>query len=352
MMNIEKHKAFWNGEGPCLILVPAAQMEPYDLEGYPERFHNPEKMWESEMRRAQPVVNWQTDGIPTVRPNLGTIFIPTIAGLGYKIQDGQMPWPGEPMKPEAIRSSRQVNLAETELMKLAEEFYHIHSSRGNGEIAAYHPDTQGVFDIAHLLYGNEIFYDLADEKKINWINELLDICLDLYVRVSLHVKALLKEDSTAMIHGHGTSQGVYFPHTGVRMSEDTVILISPSMIQRFISPLIERASEPFGGVFAHYCGQHKVFLEQLCQLDCVRAIDLGNPDMYDTRWLLERCAETHTVLYSGVAAEPTEDWEAYIRRIGNLVKETGARCILRPLVFPQTREECAAMRDLWHELTV
>jgi len=349
--NMEKQKAFWNDEGPCLILVPTAQMELYDTRGYRQRFYAPEKMWKAEMKRARPVLDWPTDGIPTVRPNLGTIFIPTMAGQGYQIREGQMPWPGEPLEPERIRASRQVDVAKTELMQLAAEFYRIHSSRDSKGVVAYHPDTQGVFDIAHLLYGEAIFYDLMDEEKTSWVDELLDICLDLYVRVSWHLKELLGEDSSSMIHGHGTPQGVYFPHAGVRMSEDTATLISPAMNERFILPAIERVAELFGGAFVHYCGQHEALFEQLCRMECIRAIDLGNPEMYDTRWLLERCAETGTVLYSRVAAELGEKWEAYTRRVGSLVKETGARCILRPVVFPKLREDCADMRDHWHELT-
>ena len=351
LTKIESHKAFWNGDGPCLILIPAAKMEAYDTVGYRELFYNPDKMWESETGRARPALGWPTDGIPTVRPNLGTIFIPTIAGQGYEIREGQMPWPGEHIDPEAIRASRQVDVTGTELMQLAAEFYRIHSNHDDEGIAAYHADTQGVFDIAHLLYGAEIFYDLADESKTSWIDELLDICLDLYVRVSQHLKELLEEEPRSMIHGHGSPQGVYFPRAGVRMAEDTPTLISPAMIERFILPSIEKATEPFGGVFAHYCGEHKPFFEQLCRLECVRAIDLGNPEMYDTRRLLELCAETGTVLYSRVADEPDESWEAYTRRLGELVRETGARCILSPLVFPETREECADMLALWRELT-
>ena len=74
------------------------------------------------MRRAEPLVDWPTDGIPTVRPNLGVIFIPTMAGLGYKLPEGQMPWPGEPLSREAIRAAADVDVADTELMRLAEEF--------------------------------------------------------------------------------------------------------------------------------------------------------------------------------------------------------------------------------------
>jgi len=66
---------------------------------------------------------------------------------------------------------------------------------------------------------------------------------------------------------------------------------------------------------------------------------------------MQHCAETETVLYSRIAAEPDEDWKKYIDRIGSLVSDTGARVILRPLVFPDSKSECQEMLDRWHELT-
>jgi hypothetical protein len=105
-------------------------------------------------------------------------------------------------------------------------------------------------------------------------------------------------------------------------------------------------------VFAHFCGRHQALLERLCRLPEIIALDLGNPELYDTRWLLERCAETDTVLYSRLAAEPGEPWAVYVQRLAGLVRQTGARLILRPLVFPERRADCAAMQSLWHELTL
>lgn len=343
------HQTFWRGEGPCLILIPTAAMEQYDVEGYRERFENPELMWQAEMRRARPALDWPTDGIPTVRPNLGVVFIPAIAGASYQIRDGAMPWPGDPLTRDAIRSIKQLDITATRLMHLAAEFYALHESRGESEIIAYPPDTQGVFDIAHLLDGEEIFFQLKDEPV--WVRELMELCLDLYIRVSRELKTTMRQADGEMIHGHGTPQGVYFPNAGVRISEDTPTLLSPKMLDALVMPYIERAAEPFGGCFVHYCGRHNAFFEQLCRSRWVHAIDLGNSEMYDLHWLLEKCAASNTVLYSRIAAQPGEDWQMYIHRLAGGVKETGARVILRPMVFPETRDECKALLDLWHELT-
>ena len=346
------HDRFWQGEGPCLILIPPSEQALYDCADYPTRFNDPEAMWASEMARAEPVADWPTDGIPTVRPNLGVIFLPAAVGLTYELKADQMPWPGPHLDRDAIRAARDADLAESRVFRLAADFYAIHRERGNGRVAPYMADTQGVFDIAHLLDGEAIFYEMADPDEAAWVDELFEISLDLYVRGSRLLKQHIGEPMTALVHGHGSSQGLFMPTVGVRVCEDTPTLLSPAMIDERLVPYIERAIEPFGGGFAHFCGKHEGLFDRLCAMSEVRAIDLGNPESYDTRWLLERCAETGTVLYSRVAAEEGEEWEAYVRRLAALVRDTGARCALRPNVFPKTRDACAAMRDLWHELTV
>ena len=349
---ISLHEAFWRDEGPSLILMPAGCIPLYDTTEYAVRFYTPARLWGGEISRARAMIDWPTDGVATVRPNLGTVFVPALAGQEYRVQDDQMPWVRAPLSREAITRARDATIADAEIMGLAEAFYRLHDASGETAVFPYHPDTQGIFDIAHLLYGDTIFLDMMDPGAGPWMDELLEICLDLTIRTTRHIKQLLGEPNGAMVHGHATPQGVYFPHAGIRISEDTATLISPQSIERFVLPMIERAAVSFGGAFVHYCGRHADFFTMLCRMPRVRAIDLGNPEMYETSWLLEQCADSGTVLYGRLAAEPDEDWQQYTRRIGHLVRETGARCILRPLVYPETREECEDMKELWHDLTI
>ena len=350
---IEQHEAFWRGDGPSLILIPAARNVLYDLNDYPRRFYDPAAMWESEMARARPVVDWPTDGIPTVRPNLGVTFVPAIAGLEFELREDSMPWPGTPLPEAAICAAGQAVPEEAEVLRLTREFYEIHrASNEAADIVAYLPDTQGVFDIAHLLRGHDIFYDLADPGRVEAISEMMDACYTLYERTTLAIKKLLDEPSDSMIHGHGSEQGVLFANAGARLAEDTALLLSPAMIAGTILPVVERCADRFGGVFVHFCGRHDTLLRQLCELPGMKAIDLGNPEMWSATEILKCCAETDTVLHSRIAPEPGEDWRGYTKRLSRLVREIGARVILRPLVAPETREECQEMLEFWHEETV
>ena len=344
----QDYQRFWQGEGPCLILIPAPI--PPETAPYLERFATPDLMWEHEFRRAQAAVDWPTDGIPTVRPNLGVVFVPSLIGQAYRLIEDQLPWPGAPLTEAAIRESAQIDIAEQPLMQHAAAFYERHAQAGETGIMPYLPDTQGIFDNAQMLYGEQILYDVIDESRAEWLHELLGLCLELFVRVTRHIKGLIGEEPGTMVHGHGTPQGAFFPHAGTRISEDTAILLSPASIEEIVIPDVERAASAFCGAFIHYCGRHDSFFEQLCRSPLVRAIDL-QPGMHDTPWVFEQCAATGTVLYSGVAAEAGEDWRSYLRRLADLIKQTGARCILRPALFPSSREECAEMRDRWHEWT-
>ena len=348
---IAMHKKFWEGQGTSLILIPPFKADLYDLNDYPRRFYNPKEMWETEIKRAKAVIGWPTDGIPTVRSNLGVITIPAMAGQSFQTIENSMPWPGKPLSIEEIRATQDSQLIDSEVFKLASDFYNFHRESNETNIAAYLPDTQGIFDIAHLLYGDEIFISLFDTEKGNWTTELMEISLNLYIRATKALKAVLKEDSGTMIHGHGTEQGVYFSHAGARIAEDTAILLSPDMIEQSIIPFVKKSAHPFGGAFLHYCGYHPTLFNQLTELPEIKAIDLGNPEKYITKNILERCAETGTVLYSRIAEEPGENWKDYINRIGSLVASTGARVILRPKVFPESREECKEMLERWHDLT-
>ena len=346
---IEAHRRFWEGSGPSLIFIPRGETALYDMSDYPTRFESPERMLAFEAERARALLDWPTDGIPTVRPSLGTIFIPAIAGQEYQVVADQMPWPGKRLSLEQIRCISIETVRDTGMYRRAQEFYRLaHDER---DFASYHADTQGVFDIAHILYGEEIFIEMAMEENHGWIREILDTCLGLFTAVTDELKTNIDEGPTEMIHGHGTPQGLYFPNAGARVSEDSATLLSPVMIKEFLGPVIRKCMEPYGGAFLHYCGRHEFLFEWLCRMDLVRAIDLGNPEMYDLDLLAGVAAETDTVLYTRVAPLEGETWETYLRRIAGVICSHGTRCVLRPLVFPSDRHECRAMLDLWHELT-
>ena len=75
---VERHRRFWAGEGPSLILIPApGETAPSDrLSPALSTFTmDPVELYQREAARARTVLDWPTDGIPTVRPNFGVVFV-------------------------------------------------------------------------------------------------------------------------------------------------------------------------------------------------------------------------------------------------------------------------------------
>lgn len=349
---IQRQEAFGKDEGPNLILIPPSSGELHLLENYRRQYEDPQPMWEVQVRRTACIRDWPTDGIPTIRPNLGVTFIPSIMGQPVIVTDGAMPCPGEHLTEEAIRRAPEIDPERSDVWKRAAAIYAIHAQSGHARtIRPYLPDTQGVFDIAHLIYGDEIFIDLASPDRQQWVRELMDICGRMYVKVSRRLKKIFGEEDVRMFHGHGRSQGVLFLTAGVGIAEDTATLISPTMIREHILPAIERAVEPFGGAFVHCCGHHSMLFESLCRMPEVRAIDLGDPGQYDTRWLLQKCAESDTVFFGRLAGRDGEDWQGYICRLAEHCRDFGARCILQPTIFPADADHAADTQKIWHDLT-
>jgi hypothetical protein len=346
---IKIHRSFWEGEIDNLIFIDYGEIAKYETVDYEKLFYNPELMLESEIERAKPVIDWSTDGIPALRANLGTIFIPAIAGQEYKIRDNQMPWTGEALEYSEILEVSGADILNAEIYQLAKRFYDLAKPRGvDSQYLLYQPDTQGVFDILHLLYGNDIFIEMAEEDKNEKVKNCLKACLELYVNVTKEIKKIIGEDHESMFHGHGTPQGLFFPHTGTRISEDTATLLSPKMIDEFIIPIIEESIKPFGSGFVHFCGHHKYFYESVCDLEVVDAVDLGNPEMYDAEWLLDICANTNTVFFGKIASFEGEDWESYLTRVKRIIKKTGAKCVLRSDIIPDNFKQAEDMYRFWH----
>ena len=132
-----------------------------------------------------------------------------MAGQGFQTPRNSMPWPGDPLSIEMIRAISESRLENSNVFRLAADFYGLHHQYHSPDIASYLPDTQGVFDIAHLLYGDEIFYSIFDSEPGSFMTELMEISLSIYLKSTKILKSTMHEDLQTMIHGHGTEQGLF-----------------------------------------------------------------------------------------------------------------------------------------------
>jgi hypothetical protein len=180
-------------------------------------------------------------------------------------------------------------------------------------IHIYHPDTQGPFDIAHLLVGDSIFYEIYDDPE--HVHRLMELCTETYIEVSRRLKAVICEGMNSCYHGHALARGIYMRNGGVRISEDTATLLSPEQIDEFVIPYDRKALAAFGGGFVHYCGRNEYLLEAYLEVDEIRALNLGNPEMYDFDKTMKKFIESGKSYFGMWPKKAGETLEQYITRM-------------------------------------
>lgn len=339
----QDHLSVWKS-GKNLIFQENPAVIPAGF-NHKEQYDSPEKMWSAENGNAVAYFKFPTDGIPVVRPNLGVVFIPAIAGQAVQfVNDEDMPWPGQHLTKDEIRQIPDLDISDG-IMRKAADFY---SRTKQDSPALYHADTQGPFDIAHIIYGDQILYDFYDDPE--WVEELLYICTDLIIKVTDHLKTLIKEPVDSMVHGHGTPQGLFFPSAGCRSSHDSDTLLSKEQIECFSLPYLRLLTDRYAGAFIHYCGRHEELFKLLCLEEKVKAIDLGNPESYDLDFLMRTCAESDTVLYSRIPMLEGETGFDYVSRIARKAREFGTKLVLRSLHIPESPEQAQKLYDLFHSI--
>jgi len=295
---------FWR---PQNISVPG---KTYDME---EQFYDKEKMLYGHLEEVADCAQNTFDAPLCLRPNFGTVFIPSIFGLKYKLPKDTFAWITSHLTKDEIKKFRIPHLGEVDMMKRAIEYLQFFKEKLPEWIHVYLPDTLGPFEIAHSVYGDNIFCEIYDDPS--FIHYLLDLCTEMYIQVTEKLKKVIGEERESCYHGHALVRGIYMRNGGTRISEDSATLISPRHIDEFVIPYDKKALNAFGGGFVHFCGKNDYLLESFLKLDEVRAINLGNPEMYDFDITMQKFVDYKKCYFGLWPKEENETLEEYIFRI-------------------------------------
>lgn len=172
-------------------------------------------------------------------------------------------------------------------LKLADEFkagleymkYIAQSLNGTGA-RVYPMDIQGTVDLAHLVYGDNYFYDLYDDGE--FIDHLMNLCVEA-INLSLKVCLdIIPESEKTVVHYCET----IMPRElgGIKTSEDTSTLLSKKHVE-YIA------------------------------MSSARGINFGNSEMQNIEYVLKRCSDSGKILYSSVNKDKNEPWNKYFTRL-------------------------------------
>jgi len=317
---------FWR---PQNISVPG---KTYDMK---EQFYDKEKMLYAHLEEIEKCAENAFDALLCLRPNFGTIFIPSIFGLKYELPKDTFGWITSHLTKDEIKKFKIPHLGEVDMMKRAIEYLQFFKEELPEWIQVYLPDTLGPFEIAHSVYGDNIFYEIYDDPS--FIHYLLDLCTELYTQVTEKLKKVIGEERKRCYHGHALARGIYMRNGGTRISEDSATLISPRHIDEFVIPYDQKALNAFGGGFVHFCGKNDYLLESFLKLDEVRAINLGNPEMYDFDITMRKFIDYIKCYFGLWPKKDKETLEEYIRRMKE-VTDSGTRGLILhfdEVMFPE-----------------
>jgi hypothetical protein len=137
-------------------------------------------------------------------------------------------------------------------------------------IHVYCMDTQGPFDLAHLLIGDDIFFQMHDDPE--YVHHIMEVCLSLGIRAHTWMKEAAGEPLGFQYHGNE----IYAENMGIRICEDTTALLGPDDMAEFAMPYTGRLGQHFGGAWVHYCGRNDHLTEAVLKIPEVRAINFGH----------------------------------------------------------------------------
>ncbi len=282
----------------------------YDLK---QVFTDKVKMLCREARSACSTGNGRSDSVPSIRANLGTGIMLSCLGLEQETFPDKMPWLHERLTKEQISKLTPDDIKQQGSFARGLDMMRYFKETMGDALPIYAMDTQGPFDLAHLMMGDDIFLELYDDPK--FVHHMLEICLEIGIKTHRWMKEAIGEPMTALHH----SNAIYSDSFGIRICEDTTALLGDEQIREFAVPYSKRLASSFGGAWVHYCGYNENLTDAILEQPEFKALNFGHipghEQEIDFFANMEKFARTGKLNYNGWPRFPDETPEAHIIRM-------------------------------------
>ena len=244
-------QALWDGRPfdrlPCIVSTPT----PPDWPTYPftERWDDVEKQFIHLMGGNYVGALLRDDRALHLEPDYGVVTIPELFGVESEVTDEGLAMSKGLHDVEKVRAlvERGVPAFDNPLSRKIEEF----EDFGRAVLSQYPklrelvhwniPNIQGPFDLACLIWGSDILVGLYDEPEL--IERLMDLVTDAYIAYGTYHKQRLGLPMDSAYH----CAGVRLVHGGVRICNDSSVLVGGEVYRTLSKPRDLRAFAPFHG---------------------------------------------------------------------------------------------------------
>lgn len=244
-----------------------------------------ESMLLSQIAGVSQLISSEAGLVPAIRANYGCTIIPSMFGCQLHLMEREantlpaaFPLPGGadrlrkcldkgPPDPLAGQGQQVFDCVAYFIESLADypklkKYCHI-----------YHPDAQGVLDIADVIYGSEIFFAFYDEAAL--MRDFLHLITQTYIRfIDTFFLLVPPRDDYNCHYG--------WMHRGkIRLSLDSCVNFSPEMYEEFSLPYDKILLDRYGGII-HSCGKVDHFVNSLNRLGAgYHGFNLSQPHLND-----------------------------------------------------------------------
>jgi len=315
----KRQAAVWNNEipdkYPIILGAPltSRQEELLPNPNLKEAFYDSDLMLAGQLRGAFSIANSGSDGVPSIRANMGTGVLISCYGKNQLVFSDKMPWLKKHLTKEEVIKIEPGDFNIEGDFELGLQHMKKFNEVLDGVIPTYCLDTQGPLDIAHLLLGDDLFMEFYDDPK--FVHHLMEISLELIIKCTEIVKELSGEASGEIVH----SNSLYADNMGIRICEDTTAIISPDAMDEFALPYTERLVSHFDGAWIHYCGRHDHLTKRICEIPDVRGINFGHIPNHEQDHVFEQdmkvVKDGGKVYYGNWPFKPGENRENYMKRL-------------------------------------
>jgi hypothetical protein len=280
----------------------------------------------------------------TIRANTGTGTLATIAGCELLPSDYALPWTTHVSRAtlEAFHPE-EMDLAEAGIMPRVKRLYAYFRASLPDCIHFFCADTQSPYDLAHLLYGDPIFYDMYDDP--DFVHDLLRKATYLYVEGTKLIKEWIGEPLDGSYHW-----GMAVANGGSRSCEDTATLLNAEAIADLVHPYRAQGLAPFGGGFVHYCGDNAHLYDDVLSEPLVSGLNFGNPERHDMGQVIGDLIQAGKCYWGSVPRDDDETLETYFRRVIGYTEGTRKGLIFMPGLRGDEAKEPERVLGLWREL--
>ena len=284
IIDIEHHRSVIEQQKKTIKFEPCDKLSirvPYTSDTFRpysiEEIHNDmAKMMFNELLGCLSQIEAKDTSIPMIRVNYGVGTLPSAFGLKSMIINGNMPWV-EHVSTDKIREiiSKGVPDYRTGFGQKVIDTYEFYREtlakypKCNEVIKVYHPDYQGPLDVAHLIYGSDIYLDMYEDPDL--VHELLGLVTETYIDRMKKIKPYLNDMcGTNCFHWSQLYPGP------IVLRNDSAVNLSSDMYKEFAQQYDHKIMHSFGKFSMHFCGRADQWIFDMARSEDIIGLNFGH----------------------------------------------------------------------------